>query len=649
MLSGREVLDRAAYHLTKGLQKIFPRAPLLTEWPPLKRILVGGYWVVFRPLHEGLGIRAARLWRSHLSSAVFVGVTGSAGKSMTKELLAAILATAGECRKNPGNRNRVYQVARTILLTRPRHRFCVAEVATGAPGQIADSASILQPSIAVVTTIGDDHHAAFGSRDEIAREKAALVAALPDDGIAVLNADDPLVDAMAELTRGRVVRYGFGSSADFRASEVTGVWPERLSFTLTHDGRAWRVTTRLIGRHWVPSVLAALAGGGAAGIPVAAAVAAVATVEPMPGRLNAVEFPSGVTFLRDDCKAPLWSISLLCRLVGESRARRKIFILGTISDFRGDDSRGVTQAARRVREVADIALFVGSRASHSLKLKQGEDDTTLRAFSGIRELNEYLRAILQPSDLVVSKGSGKVDHLERLVIDQTTRVSCWRDNCGVELECTQCPMLFRRRETWGGDGYGTPFPMDAVGSEIGRRPFRKIIAGLGNPGPSFAQTPHNLGYETLDLLAGRFGVEWIEDGPLTWGAWQTDTGSVLLLKPGPAMNRSGPTLRNVARLTGLGAQDCLLLLDDQSLPLGSVRFRASGSDGGHLGVRSVLMAFQSARLPRLKLGIGVGHLGRKTLPLLAPWPDGIREDVARLRDEAVAAVLQWEGLQGGAE
>src|SRR5205807_2947872 len=204
----------------------------------------------------GLGLAVARTQRRRLGRTTFIGVTGSAGKTSTKELVAAVLGAELRGTKSPGNDNRLSRVGRTILRTRPRDAFSVVEVAAWRPGSVAETADLLRPDIAVVTTIGSDHFSAFRSLEATAAEKQALVDALPTTGTAVLNVDDPRVAAMADGFQGRVITFGEAPGATLRAEDVSSAWPDPLSFTLHHDGRSLPVRTRLNGRYWTTSVLA---------------------------------------------------------------------------------------------------------------------------------------------------------------------------------------------------------------------------------------------------------------------------------------------------------------------------------------------------------------------------------------------------------
>jgi len=650
----RPILDPLAHFLTGNLRRIFPDVPLLDEWPPTGRILVGGYWVVFGRLHDAVAIRRAVRRRARLPNLMVVGVTGSAGKSMTKELIAAILETKGPCQKTPQSRNRVVGVARTLLGARAAHRYCVVEMGAGSFGEIARAVRIARPDIATVTTIGDDHFTSFGDRRVILREKTALPTALPPNGTAVLNADDPLVASMEKSLKVPVLTYGLSPGAAFRARDISGGWPERLTFTLTWQDHDHQVRTRLIGRHWMTAVLAALATGVAAGVPIEDAIEAVAGVEPLPGRMSPVTFPTGVTFLRDDWKAPAWSLPLALEVVRESRAERKIVIIGTLSDYQGEAGRSYLRTARMALDAADQVFFVGPNASHALKARDSEMNQRLRAFASLRDLHDHLGSLLRSGDLVLIKGNHRADHLERLILAEETAVTCWRSDCGLEADCDRCCMLNRPKRCPVGSTVHPPNSAatgravpDTKGVRV-QGGAARIIIGLGNPGGTFADTPHNIGWQVLDRLARRMAVRWHGDGEVIWGEARSDHGPLLLVKPATVMNDSGPVLLRLSQRFGFEPKDCILVFDDDHLPFGSLRFREKGSDGGHLGVRSILMAFQTVEFRRIKLGIGRPKEGRKnTFALLKPWPKWARGQADELCDEAAQNVLNLIARDSG--
>lgn len=265
-------------------------------------------------------------------------------------------------------------VARLVLGTRPTNRYCLTEIALINDDSMGRQLAIYQPTVGVVTNIGGDHLSAYGGIDGVAEEKSKLIRALPPNGIAILNADDSRVIAMQALFSGRTVTYGMGEQAMLRGTEVESSWPDRLSLTVTWLGQSVRVETQLCGVHWAPVVLAAIATAVALGVPLPAAAEALATVKPFEGRMSPVELEDGVTFIRDDWKAPFWTVEPTLAFMRHARAKRKIVVVGTLSDYTGDSSKRYSEVARKALDSADCVLFVGPRSSASLRAKRNDQD-----------------------------------------------------------------------------------------------------------------------------------------------------------------------------------------------------------------------------------------------------------------------------------
>ena len=384
-----------------------------------------------------LGVAVAALWRRRLDRTTFIGVTGSAGKTTTKTLIVAILGPGTVA--TPRGSNRLARAAKLVLRTRRSDAFCVVEVAAWRTGSVEAIAQLIRPQIAVVTRIGRDHHKAFRTLEGVAAEKSALVAALPDDGIAVLNADDPHAIGMAAGFAGRVISFGSAADATLRTENIRSSWPDPLEFTLAADGRSLPVRTRLHGKHTATSVLAALGAAHAAGIPLEHAVATVAGFQPVPARMSPVVV-GGITFIRDDNKAPAWSFDVVLDWVGEARAARKIVVVGTISDYPGSSSKVYERVARRALAVADEVVFVGSQSGHVRKLVP-DSNGALSTFATVREAAEHFAADLRDGDLVVLKGSNRADHLFRILLARTTGVECWLEACHRQVFCDACELL----------------------------------------------------------------------------------------------------------------------------------------------------------------------------------------------------------------
>ncbi|MHC5055244.1 MAG: UDP-N-acetylmuramoyl-tripeptide--D-alanyl-D-alanine ligase [Planctomycetota bacterium] len=238
--------------------------------------------IVVRDTVEVLGRLAASVRED--SEIPWVGVTGSAGKTTTKELAAAALGALGPVLKSPASFNNRIGVPLTVLALQDEHRAALVEVGTGAPGEIAPLAGIVRPTVAVVTTIGPAHLEGFGDVGAVAREKAELVKALVPEGVAVLPADSDWLGLLRDAAPGRVVTFGLSEGADVRGEAVEQTGDGTARFSVGGIG----VTLRLVGRANVTNALAAIAAAETAGVPREEAARRIAEVEaaPMRGRLR---------------------------------------------------------------------------------------------------------------------------------------------------------------------------------------------------------------------------------------------------------------------------------------------------------------------------------------------------------------------------
>ncbi len=515
-----------------------------------------------------------------LNRVAFVAVTGSCGKTTTKEFIAAVLATRFTGRRNRGNRNYASVVTSTILRVRPWDEYCVLEMAAAYHGEriaLEGPLRLVRPLVGVVTNIESDHISAFGSVEAIAEEKGKLIASLPQEGTAVLNADDPRVLAMRDRSVARVLTYGTGPDAMVRAEGVTSRWPGRLSFTVRYGADAYEVKTQLCGEYLTSCVLSALAVGIAMGVPLEAAVAAVEAVRPFPRRMQAVQRKDGVTFIRDDFKAPLWSIPATLQFMRDADATRKIVVIGTISDFRGSSNRAIyAGVARQALEVADHVIFVGPHAHNVLRARRSSRDTALQAFNVIDAAWEYLDALLTAGDLVLLKDS-----------------NCERLSSIFDVRKRHRPKV----------GQTVPAAEPSSESDTAIRSMFAVV-GLGNPGERWQQTPHNVGHLVLDRLAARLGGQWVSEEQALTARVDLAGVAVSLVKPISVMNRTGPVVVDLAARLGVRASRCILVHDDADLGIGTVRGRMKGSAGGHRGVRSILESFRTDAVPRVKVGVG---------------------------------------------
>ncbi|MEU5939720.1 UDP-N-acetylmuramoyl-tripeptide--D-alanyl-D-alanine ligase [Micromonospora sp. NPDC047548] len=354
--------------------------------------------------------RLARAVVDRLPELTVIGLTGSSGKTTTKDLIAQVTVRLGPTVAPPGSFNNELGHPYTALQATPETRFLVLEKGARGVGHVRYLCDVVPPRISVVLNVGVAHLGEFGSVENIALAKGELVEALPADGLAVLNADDPLVDAMAARTGARVVRYGEAAHADVRAVEVTLDDRGRPSYTLVTPEGSAPVRLGLTGRHQVSNSLAAAAVARELGMPpaeVAVALGELGLVSTR--RMDVFDRPDGVTVIDDSYNANPASMAVALRALAGLRREGRIFAalgyMAELGDFERDGHREVGRLAAELG--VDRLLVVGEPAA---PIHEGA--TAVSDWGGESVLLtdqaaavEVLRSELRPGDAVLVKGS----------------------------------------------------------------------------------------------------------------------------------------------------------------------------------------------------------------------------------------------------
>src|SRR4030042_1012688 len=288
-----------------------------------------------------------------------IGVTGSVGKTTTKEIAAAVLSTRYRVLKNEANYNNEIGLPLTLLEIGREHERAVLEMGMYALGEIRPLCQIARPRVGIVTNVGPSHLERLGSLEAITDAKAELVESLPVDGTAILNGDDPRVAPMAQRTSARAVVYGTSPGCDVRGLELEGRGLEGIAFTLECAGRRTRVQTHLPGRHLLPNALAAAAAGLVEGIALDEIASALARVQ-APLRLTVHRARCGATLLDDTYNASPASMMAALDLLAELPGRR-IAVLGDMRGRGAMEEQGHRSVGQRAAEVADLLSPVGAR------------------------------------------------------------------------------------------------------------------------------------------------------------------------------------------------------------------------------------------------------------------------------------------------
>ena len=305
----------------------------------------------------------AAWWRAR-HAVRLVGITGSTGKTIAKEITADALSRTLTTLRNEGNLNSESGLPMTLLRLDGSHEAAVLEMSMYTVGEIAWLAEIARPEVGVVLAVHPAHLERAGSIERIALAKSELPAALPPDGLAVLNADDSAVDAMRHVTAAPVRTFGLGSGADVRAEEIVSRGLAGTEFTLSAAWGTRRVRSGMPGRHLVPHALAAAAVAERFEVPLDDVEAALAAGSHAAHRMHVVEAASGATLVDDTYNASPVSVGAALDFLEETPAaagRRRIAVLGDMLELGPDEERLHREVGVRAAAVADAIVAVGPR------------------------------------------------------------------------------------------------------------------------------------------------------------------------------------------------------------------------------------------------------------------------------------------------
>ena len=344
---------------------------------------------------------------------LLIGLTGSAGKTTTKELVSAALATAGPTLKTLGNLNNHWGVPLTLLRLEPEHRAAVVEMGMSAAGEIALLGAIARPDAAIITSAGTAHVGGpgLGTPQAVAREKASLASAVPAEAPVFVGADSPRLRPAVRSSRRRVVTYGLARDADVRPSRIEDLGPEGSRF---HVRGFPPVHLRLIGRHQIANALAALAVSREYRLEPEAVAEAIGRVEPLKGRMEARHARGGVLLV--DCynANPDSSRAALATLARWPGAKRRIAILGDMLELGPAAARMHRQVGAAVRS-AELWVVGEHVADYAAGARRAS--VRARVFRDKAEVSAALREALGPGTVVLlkaSRGAALEDVLEGL-------------------------------------------------------------------------------------------------------------------------------------------------------------------------------------------------------------------------------------------
>src|ERR1700690_1466251 len=392
-MDGHDFVNQA---LEKGAVAAVIRQDQLARYPVKTRLLAVDATLTAL---QTLASAVRRLWGKPL-----IGVTGSTGKTTTKEAVAHVLSTRFRVLKSEGNFNNHFGLPLMLLKIEPEHDVAVIEMGMSHAGEIAALAKIAQPEIGVVTNVAPVHLEFFDSIAGIARAKYELVEALPATGTAVLNADDEYVSQFGRDFRGKVVLYGLRASADVRAENIQPRGAEGASFEVVVGSCREKAVLHMVGTHNIYNALAAVAVGLERGLSPSEAVAALASLAPADKRGQVVKL-GNITIINDCYNCNPKALEAMVDALAAMPAKRRIAVVGAMLELgpAGDDLH--RQAGQYIaRQKIDLLLGVRGQAQWMV---EAASQAGMRAefVATPEEAGEWLAREARDGDVVLMKAS----------------------------------------------------------------------------------------------------------------------------------------------------------------------------------------------------------------------------------------------------
>ena len=340
--------------------------------------------------------KIARWWRNRLDIPV-IGITGSVGKTSTKELVAAVLSIKGKVLKTEANFNNEIGVPKTLLQITPEHDYAVIEMAMRGEGEIALLTHIASPSIGIITNVGTAHIGRLGSREAIAKAKCELLAHMPKSSVAILNYDNSLlIDTANKVWQGKTITYGM-SGGEIKG-KLNGDCIEALGYSLPLP---------LPGEHNASNYLAAVAVAKTLDIDLKALALGIDIRLPK-GRSRRYELPNDIVVLDETYNAGLESMLAAVQMLKQTPGKRHIAVLGTMKEL-GDYSPQLhRQVGEKVQELALDMLLVLADEQATQEIAKGATNITTECFSDRDSLTNKLKQIIQSGDRILCKASNSV-------------------------------------------------------------------------------------------------------------------------------------------------------------------------------------------------------------------------------------------------
>ena len=353
----------------------------------------------------------AHAWRQRFLLPL-VAITGSSGKTTSKEMLAAIAFPTDPILKTEGNLNNLIGLPQTLLGLREEHRLAIVEMGTNSPGEIARLAAIAAPTVGLITNIGPAHLEGLGSLEGVREEKGALWTVMDGKGTAILNRDDPQIAVLAGRWRGERVSFGFGAGADVTARQIGAATPDGVSFTLRSGGIHLRIRLRTPGRHNIANALAAAAAARALGYDNHRIAAGLAAFHPAPGRSEVRALANGAHLIMDTYNANPASVGEALKTLAGLRGGGRLFVvLGDMLELGDQADQWHARIGALLAETGiDQVYLKGDFARRTAEgaIAAGLPGERITLFDTPRTVLDHLGSRLKKEDWILVKGSRRM-------------------------------------------------------------------------------------------------------------------------------------------------------------------------------------------------------------------------------------------------
>ena len=337
-----------------------------------------------------------------------IGVTGSIGKTTTKEFIASLLSVRFKVLKSEGNFNNLLGLTLSLLKLQPGQQAAVLEMGTSAPGEIRTLTRIAPPDIAVITNINPVHLEFFHSLEAIASAKKEILEGAKKDATAVLNGDDPLVQKIGRDWRGRRLTFGFSPACDIRASAIRTLGTDGMTFEIRLEGRAQRVHFPFFYEEYLSNLLAAVGVSHALSLPFEEMVGQIPRLTPFSGRGGLIQLGRGLRLIDDSYNSNPKALEAALKGLASLPAKRRIAVLGDMLELGPAETEFHRRAGRQVAENGwNLLLAVGPLASHVADgaVAAGLPKDKILTFSTSDEAAARISGLVEDGDLILVKGS----------------------------------------------------------------------------------------------------------------------------------------------------------------------------------------------------------------------------------------------------